>query len=72
MQNLTFLTAGTAQFTGTNNSGTIYPVGLTLDNVSFPRTFPASEFSPAPTNAAMSYGPGQVSSDFHHRLRDIC
>ena len=64
MQNLTFLTAGTVQFTGTNNNGTIYPLGLTLDNVSFPLSFAASEFSPAPTNVALSYGPGQVSSDF--------
>ena len=63
MQNLAFLTAGTVQLTGTSN-GTVFPLGLTLDNVSFPGTFPASEFSPAPTNAAVSYGPGQVSSDF--------
>ena len=64
MQNLTFLTEGTVQFTGTNNSGTIFPLGITLDNVSFPGTFPGSEFSPAPTNVTMNYGPGQVSSDF--------
>jgi hypothetical protein len=63
MQNLTFLTAGTVQLTGTSN-GVVYPLGLTLDNVSFPGTFPASEFSPAPTDAALTYGPGQVSSDF--------
>ena len=63
MQNLTFLTAGTVQLTGTNN-GVVYPLQLTLDNVGFPSTFPSSEFSPAPTNAALSYGPGQVSSDF--------
>ncbi|MGB8844077.1 MAG: Ig-like domain repeat protein, partial [Terracidiphilus sp.] len=63
MQNLTFLTAGTVQLTGTNN-GVVYPLQLTLDNVGFPTTFPSSEFSPAPTNAALSYGPGQVSSDF--------
>ena len=64
MQNLTFLTEGTNQFTGTSNNGTIYPLTITLDNVGFPSPYPASEFSPAPTNAAMSYGPGQVSSDF--------
>ena len=64
MQNLTFLTEGTAQFTGTNNNGAVFPLGITLDNVSFPGTYPASEFSPAPTNVAMSYGPGQVSGDF--------
>ncbi|MFZ0273461.1 MAG: Ig-like domain repeat protein [Acidobacteriaceae bacterium] len=64
LQNLTFLTAGTVQWTGTNNSGTVFPLQVTLDNVSFPGTFAASEFSPAPTNAELTYGPGQVSSDF--------
>ncbi len=64
MQNLTFLTAGTAQFTGTSNSGTVYQLGVTLDNVTFPGTFAASEFSPSPTNTSLAYGPGQVSADF--------
>ncbi len=64
MQNLTFLTAGTAQLTGTSNNGTIYPLQVTMDNVSFPGTYPSSEFSPAPTNAALTYGPGDVSGDF--------
>jgi polygalacturonase/sugar lactone lactonase YvrE len=64
MQNLAFLTAGTAQFTGTSDNSTVYPLQLTLDNVSFPSPFAASEFSPAPSEAALSYGPGQVSSDF--------
>jgi Glycosyl hydrolases family 28/Bacterial Ig-like domain (group 3) len=64
MQNLAFLTAGTVQFTGTSDNGTIFPLQATLDNVSFPSTFAASEFSPAPTETAMTYGPGQVSSDF--------
>ena len=64
MQNLAFLTAGTAQFTGTSNSGTVYPLQVTLDNVSFPSSFPASEFSPAPTNASLTFGPGDVSSNF--------
>ena len=64
MQNLTFLTAGTAQFTGTNNNGAVFPLQITMDNVSFPSTYPASEFSPAPTNVALTYGPGQVSADF--------
>jgi sugar lactone lactonase YvrE len=63
LQNLAFLTAGTAQLTGTSN-GTVYPLGLTLDNVSFPSSYPSSEFSPAPTNAALTYGPGQVSANF--------
>jgi len=64
LQNLTFLTAGTAQFTGTSNNGTVYPLQVTLDNVSFPSTYPPSEFSPAPANAALTYGPGQVSAGF--------
>ena len=63
-QNLTFLTAGTAQLTGTNNSGTVYPLQVTLDNVSFPSSYPSSEFSPAPTNASLTYGPGLVSANF--------
>jgi sugar lactone lactonase YvrE len=63
MQNLAFLTAGTVQLTGTSN-GVVYPLQLTLDNVSFPSSFPASEFSPSPTNAEVTYGPGQVSSNF--------
>jgi polygalacturonase/sugar lactone lactonase YvrE len=64
MQNLAFLTAGTAQFTGTSDNSTVYPLQLTLDNVSFPNPFAASEFSPSPTESAISYGPGQVSADF--------
>jgi sugar lactone lactonase YvrE len=64
MQNLTFLTAGTAQFTGTSSGSTVYPLGVTLDNVSFPSSYAASEFSPAPSNAALTYGPGLVSADF--------
>ncbi len=64
MQNLAFLTVGTAQFTGTSDNSTIYPLQLTMDNVSFPNPFTAAEFSPAPTEAALSYGPGQVSNDF--------
>jgi len=64
LQNLTFLTAGTVQFTGTSNGATVFPLGITLDNVTFPSSFPASEFSPAPTNGSMAYGPGPVSSNF--------
>jgi sugar lactone lactonase YvrE len=64
MQNLAFLTAGTAQFTGASNSGTVFPLQVTLDNASFPGTYPSSEFSTAPTNAALTYGPGLVSADF--------
>ena len=63
MQNLAFRTEGSVQLTGTSNNGTVYPLGLTLDNVSF-ATIGTSDFSPAPTNASVTYGPGQVSSNF--------
>ena len=62
MQNLTFITSGTSQFTGTNNNGTIYPLQVALDNVSFPSSYSSADFSPDPTNAALTYGPGNVSS----------
>jgi polygalacturonase/sugar lactone lactonase YvrE len=64
MQNIAVLTAGTVQLTGTSDSGTNYLLQLTLDNVSFPSPFATSAFSPTPTETAMTYGPGQVSSDF--------
>jgi sugar lactone lactonase YvrE len=64
MQNLTFLTAGTAQFTGSNNGATVYQLQATLDNVTFPSSYPSSEFSPAPTNASLTLGPGDVSANF--------
>jgi len=64
MQNLTFLTAGTAQFTGSSNGATVFPLQVTLDNVSFPSSYPSSDFSPAPTNASLTLGPGDVSSNF--------
>jgi Bacterial Ig-like domain (group 3) len=68
LQNLTFLTEGTVQFTGTNNNGTIFPLQVTLDNVNF-ATLQTSDFGTtaagtAPTNASLTYGPGQVSSNF--------
>ncbi len=63
LQNLSFLTEGTVQFTGASNNGTVYPLTATLDNVSF-ATLATSDFSAAPTNAALTYGPGQVSSNF--------
>jgi sugar lactone lactonase YvrE len=68
MQNLTFLTEGTVQFTGTSNNGTVFPLQVTLDNVSF-ATLQASDFGTiaagtAPTNALLTYGPGQVSGNF--------
>jgi len=64
MQNLTFLTAGTAQFTGSNNGATVNPLQVTLDNVTFPNSYPSTEFSPAPSNASLTLGPGDVSSNF--------
>ena len=64
MQNLTFLTAGTAQFTGSNNGAAVYQLQATLDNVTFPSSYPSSDFSPAPTNASLTLGPGDVSSNF--------
>ena len=63
MQNLTFLTAGTVGLTGANNNGTLNPLIVTLDNVSF-TTLPSTDFTPAPTNTQLIYGPGQVSSNF--------
>jgi len=63
LQNLSFLTAGTVGLTGANNNGVINPLGVTLDNVSF-ATLPSSDLTPAPTNVALTYGPGQVSSNF--------
>ncbi len=68
LQNLTFLTEGTVQFTGTNNSGTIFPLQVTLDNVNF-ATLQTSDFGTvaagtSPTNTSLTYGPGQVSTNF--------
>jgi hypothetical protein len=61
MQNLTFLTTGTSQFTGTSSNGTIYPLQVAMDNVSFPSSYSSANFSPTPTNTALTYGPGNVS-----------
>jgi hypothetical protein len=36
---------------------TVYPLQVTLDNVSFPGSYPSSDFSPAPTNASLTWGP---------------
>jgi sugar lactone lactonase YvrE len=63
LQNLSFLTAGTVGLTGANNNGAINPLGVTFDNVSF-ATLPSSDLTPAPTNVALTYGPGQISSNF--------
>jgi hypothetical protein len=73
LQNLTFLTAGTVQFTGADNTtpvpAVINPLQATLDNVSFPNTFPSYEFvnsgnEGTETNAQLTFGPGDVSTSF--------
>ncbi len=77
LQNLAFLNdagnAGTVQFTGTNtvvNGVTLtYPLGVTLDNVTFPSALTASKFTVSSTSgkeqyANLTYGPGDVSSNF--------
>ncbi len=60
MQNLTFLTEGTVQFTGTNNNGTVFPLQVTLDNVNFVKLqtsdFGTTAAGTAPTNASLTYG----------------
>ncbi len=63
LQNLSFLTEGTVQFTGASNNGSVYPLTVTLDNVGF-TTLSTTDFSAAPTNATLTLGPGQVSSNF--------
>jgi sugar lactone lactonase YvrE len=68
LQNLTFLTEGTVQFTGTNSNGTVFPLQVTLDNVNFAvlqtSDFGTTAAGTAPTNASLTYGPGQVSTNF--------
>ena len=70
LQNLSFLTAGSVQFTGANNptTSTINPLRVTLDNVQF-GTLSTSNFvttgsTGGETNAQLTYGPGDVSSNF--------
>ena len=63
MQNLLFVTTGTVGLTGANNNGVVNPLGVTMDNVSF-ASLPSSKVTPPPTNVALTYGPGQVSSNF--------
>jgi polygalacturonase/sugar lactone lactonase YvrE len=70
LQNLNFLTEGTVQFTGADNpaDNQINPLTVTLDNVSF-ATLAASDFvtngsEGNETNAQLTYGPGDVSSNF--------
>lgn len=73
MQNLVFLngasSAGGLQFTGAVNGTTVNPLMVTLDNVSFPSAVSSSTFTTSgsagtETNAHLTYGPGQVSSNF--------
>lgn len=63
MQNLTFLTEGTVQFTGTSNNGTVFPLQVTLDNVNFVKLqtsdFGTTAAGTAPTNASLTYGPAR-------------
>jgi polygalacturonase/sugar lactone lactonase YvrE len=68
LQNLTFLTEGTVQFTGAVNNGVINPMSATLDNVGF-ATLATSDFvvngsEGTETEAHLTYGPGDVSSNF--------
>ncbi|WP_263418287.1 pectinesterase family protein [Terriglobus albidus] len=75
MQNLVFLnnattaSAGSLQFTGAANGSTINPLIVTLDNVTFPSALSSSNFvttgtGGTETNAQLTLGPGQVSSNF--------
>jgi sugar lactone lactonase YvrE len=63
LQNLTFLTAGTVGFTGAQINGSPNSLIVTLDNVSF-ASLPTNDITPAPTQTQLTYGPGQVSSNF--------
>jgi streptogramin lyase len=73
MQNLIFENddsgAGTVQFTGAVNGLVVNPLQVTLDNVTFPSALSASTFTTTgtagtETNAQLTFGPGQVSSNF--------
>jgi polygalacturonase len=73
LQNLAFLNddsnSGSLQFTGTDHSGTIFPLQVTLSNVTFPSALSSSNFvttgsSGTETNAQLTYGPGDVSANF--------
>jgi polygalacturonase/pectin methylesterase-like acyl-CoA thioesterase len=63
MQNLTFLTAGVIDFTGSQVNGSTNPLIVTLDNVNFV-SLPSTDFTPVPTQTSLIYGPGQVSANF--------
>jgi sugar lactone lactonase YvrE len=75
LQNLTFVndasstTPGTVQFTGAVNGTIVNPLQVTLDNVTFPSTLSSSTFvttgtAGTETNAQLTYGPGDVSTNF--------
>jgi hypothetical protein len=79
LQNLVFVndyttaSTGTVQFTGADNAGVspeiINPLQVTLDNVTFPSALSSSNFvttgtAGTETNAQLTYGPGQVSTNF--------
>ena len=75
LQNLVFAndyptaSAGTLQFTGAVNGTTVNPLIVTLDNVTFPSALSSSSFvttgtAGTETNAQLTLGPGQVSSNF--------
>jgi polygalacturonase len=77
LRNLAFMndagSSGTVQFTGTNtvvNGVTLtFPLGITLDNVTFPAALTASKFTVSSTSgkeqyAQLTYGPGDVSANF--------
>jgi polygalacturonase/sugar lactone lactonase YvrE len=66
LQNLRFsnqgaVATGSVQFTGANNNGTLNPLVVTLDNVTID-TLSGSNLV-TPTNANITLGPGQVSSN---------
>jgi polygalacturonase len=79
LENLSFLndattpSSGTVQFTGTdtvvNGQTLIFPLQITLSNVSFPAALTASKFTNTGTAgkeqyAQLTYGPGDVSTNF--------
>jgi sugar lactone lactonase YvrE len=73
MQNIVFVNdaagTGTVQFTGASNGATTNLLQVTLDNATFPSALSATSFvnsgtAGTETNAQLTYGPGQVSSNF--------
>jgi polygalacturonase len=79
LQNLIFMNdattpgSGTVQFTGTdtvvNGQTLIYPLQITLSNVTFPAALTASKFTNSGSSgkeqyAQLTYGPGDISTNF--------